>query len=660
MASRTRSVSIGSIVLFLLAIFLPPFAPPAEALRVVDYNLLNYPGSSGTARAPYYRTILAPLNADVIVTEEISSSSGPTQFLNEVLNVIEPGQWATVPFIDGNDTDASLFYKPAKVQFLEQSAFYPNPSSLLRYVHVYRLMPVGYSSAGAELRLYAAHLKASTGYESQRLAECTGIRSHMNAMPAGIHALLCGDLNFYKQSTETGYGKLLESQTNNTGRVYDLLPGGEWHDSASLARNHTQSTCSSGTCASGAATGGMDDRFDFILPTVNLGTGQGMAIVPNSCIAVGNDGQHLNKSITDSPTIPEGGAYATALQLTSDHLPLRVDLRLPAEISTDPLLAFGTVIVGAPAQVRDLMVANPAWAPADSLNCSFAAPAGFGAPASLAVAAEESAPAPITMSATTSGLKSGNLVVSSDSPDDPTVSVGLSGTVLNHAVASLDSTSIVLTGSVDFGDHESGLFTPRAARVHNAGYNTLQALLSVGAATVTGGEGRFSLVDEFTGSLVGGTGFGLTLAFDDEAAVLDSTYTATLTLSCSDEPLPGAIPGPDLVVALRARVVRGQVGTSDPPSPTATRLFAPSPNPAVGTTALRLDVARAIDANVTIFDPSGRRVASLQEGLLLPGRYTLPWDGRTAGGSPASPGIYFVRLSAPGLGTQAVRLAVVR
>lgn len=633
---------------------------PAAALRVIDYNLLNYPGSSGSARAPYYRTILATLQADVIVTEEISSATGPTQFLNEVLNVMEPGQWATVSFIDGNDTDASLFYKPAKVQFLGQSAFYPNPSNPLRLVHSYRLRPIGYSSTAAELRLYTAHLKASTGYVSQRLAECIGIRDSMNVMPVGTHAMVCGDMNFYKASSEPGYDKLLESQVNNTGRLFDMLPRGDWHDGAAYAIYHTQSTCLSGTCASGAATGGMDDRFDFILPTINLGTGQGLAVIPGTCIAVGNDGYHLNKNITDAPVIPEGAAYATALQLTSDHLPLRVDLQLPAKIMVDPALAFDPVIIGAPLQSRDLMIGNPAISPADALDCVFTPPSGFGAPAGLAVAAEAFMAAPITMSADGVGVRSGDLIVASDAADDPVKLVNLSGTVLAHAAASLDSTASVLSVDLDFGDHDAGAFTQRTVRVHNLAYDPLQARLALNTAIIAGGDDRFSIVGGFNPVLIGDTGHGYGIVFDDAGATLDSTYTATLTFSSTDESLPGAAAQPDLTVTLRARVTSGIADSSDLPLPSVTRLFNPSPNPLSGRTTMRLDLANAAQVQLSIFDASGRSVRTLAHGSLKAGRHDLTWDGRGADGSPVGSGIYFVRFTAVGGEEQAVRLVVVR
>jgi hypothetical protein len=660
MTSPTQLARPGRIAFALVALAVLLAVPPAHALRLVNYNILNYPGPSGTARAPYFRTILTPLDADVIVAQEVNSG-GPTQFLNEVLNVMDPGEWATVPFIDDpRDTEATLFYKTAKVQFLGQGAFWPNAADHLRYVHTYRIIPIGYSSAGAVLRIYTAHLKASEGFESQRLAECTGIRDSMNTMPSGTHAFACGDLNFYKQADEPGYAKLLESQANNIGRVYDLLPAGAWHDGPSFAPYHTQSTCKDGTCASGAATGGMDDRFDYLLPTYNLGTRHGLAVIPNTCKAVGQDGLHFNLNITDAPTIPEGAAYATALKLASDHLPLRLDLQLPAMILADASLVFDTVIVGATTQTEYLSLSNPAIAPADSLNCTFVASSGFGGPGPIAVAAGGVAYPPVTMSTATAGAKVGTLTISSDAPDHPTTGVNLSGTVLYHALASLDSTTTVLSDDLDFGDHEIGDFTDQSVRLFNRNYDSLHARLLVSAGVITGGAGRFSFVGGFTVKLIAGPGQNYALTFDDTGATLDSTYTATLTFTDADESLPGAAAQPNLVVSLSARVTSGLNAAADLSTPTATRLYAPSPNPLVGSTTVRLDLAQAVDASLAVFDPSGRRVALLRQGAFAPGRHTVTWDGRSEGGASVGSGIYFLRFSSPGLRTQAVRVAIVR
>ena len=226
---RTPATGLCSALCLLLLI-----ASPAHALRLVNYNILNYPGTTGAARDPLYRTILSPLGADLVVTCEMTSDAGCTEFLAS-LNTMEPGQWARSVFMNGNDTDSELFYKPGKVELVGQWAFYPNAAILLRYVHVYRLRPVGYGAAAPEFRIYSLHLKASMGFEAQRLAETTGLRDTLNALPPGVHALVMGDFNFYT-GNEPGFLKLLESQPDNDGRLYDPLglQGITWQDNVSM------------------------------------------------------------------------------------------------------------------------------------------------------------------------------------------------------------------------------------------------------------------------------------------------------------------------------------------------------------------------------------------------------------------------------------------
>jgi hypothetical protein len=58
---------------------------------------------------------------------------------------------------------------------------------------------------------------------------------------------------------------------------------------------------------------------------------------------------------------------------------------------------------------------------------------------------------------------------------------------------------------------------------------------------------------------------------------------------------------------------------------------------------------------LAVFDPSGRRVRTLQAGPLAPGRYTRRWDGRTDRFSDAAPGLYvFVLNTAEGVQTERV------
>jgi hypothetical protein len=594
-------------------------------------------------------------------SEEQTSAAGIAEYLGS-LNTMEPGQWAAATFVDGNDTDTGLFYKPSKVQFLGQWAFYPNPASLLRYVHVYRLKPVGYSSDAAEFRIYALHLKASTGFEAQRLAECTGLRDSMNAMPPGTHAFICGDFNFYT-GLEPGMQKLIENEVNNIGQVYDPLGLQNifWQDNTTMQYAWTQSTCKTGDsgCASGAATGGLDDRFDLILPTNPWKDGVGLELIAGTYISVGNDGLHHNNSIQDPPTIPEGAAYATALHSVSDHLPVRVDFQLPALLSvSNAPIAFGTAIVGATVGTT-LSVSNPAPVPGEVLSYAYAPPTGILAPGgTLTAAAGATNLDAISLDTSAPGVFSGGLQLASNAVDGPNVNITVSGTVLRHAVASLDSETVQTAGAIDFGTHETGQFTAQDVRVHNQGYDAAQAQLNVTGASITGGDGHFSVTGT-TPQLLGGVGESFSVTFDDAATTADSTYEATLTISGSDEALPGAAAATPLSVSLSARRGSGTTAVGSE-RPTATVLLAPSPNPLNGSSLLRFSLANGGDTRLDLFDAAGRRVASLVHASLEPGNYSIRWDGRADGGEPLGAGLYFLRLIAPGVRVHAARLAIVR
>jgi hypothetical protein len=655
-ASRWLSVvSAGFAALLALA-------APAHALRLIDWNILNYPGTTGPTRDPSYRTVLSLVSPDVLVTEETTSQAGVTEFLGS-LNTMEPGQWAAATFVDGNDTDSGLFYKPGKLQFLGQWAFYPNPASLLRYVHVYRLKPVGYSSDAAEFRIYSVHLKASMGFEAQRLAECTGLRDSMNAMPAGTHAFIAGDFNFYT-GLEPGMQKVIENQVNNIGQVYDPLglQNQPWQDNTTMQPAWTQSPCKTGDvgCAPGASTGGLDDRFDLILPTNPWKDGLGLELVAGTYISVGNDGAHHNNSIQDPPTIPEGAAYATALHSVSDHLPVRVDIRLPALLSVSSApIAFGTAIVGATVGTT-LSVTNNAPTPGEVLSYAYAPPTGVLAPVgTLTAAAGVTNLDAISLDTSAPGVYSGGLQLASNSVDGPNVNITVSGTVLRHAVASLDSGSVQAAGSLDFGTHDAGQFVAQDVRVHNQGYDASQARLNLTGASITGGDGHFSVAGT-TPQLLSGIGASFSVSFDDAATTADSTYTATLTFTGGDEALPGAAAATPLAVSLSARRNAGTTGVDDRRLPTVTLLMAPRPNPLSNSSLLRFALAKGGDTRLEIYDAAGRRVASLVHATLEPGNYSVTWDGRADGGDPLGAGLYFARLIAPGVTPHAARLAIVR
>ncbi len=654
---------IGS-ALSLAALALACAAPPAQALRVVTWNLLQYSSFDVNlaTRQPHFRTVMAAINADVVIAQEMIDAVGRDSFLTNVLNVVQPGEWTATSFLNLGGEGGAVFYKPAKIAVSGFSSF---PTGGPRDVLQCIIKPVGYTATAASTRLYSVHLKAggpATADSTTRRVECTDIRNQLNLAPAGTNLLLGGDTNIYG-AYEGGYIRLTESQLDNDGRLKDplILPG-TWNNNSGYALYHTQSPCNTAPCP--GATGGMDDRFDLWLTSYSMQDGEGLDYIPDLTLAngaypytYGNDGTKFNNDINSGGTngmVPI--AVANALHDASDHLPVVITIQVPAKVVAASSLDFGTVIVGATAS-QNLAVSNGATTPADELTYTLTPPADFTAPggtftANAGAAANSHA---IGMSTATSGTRAGTLTVNSDDVDVPTSNMALTGTVLDHAAASLDSTAALLGTAVDFGDHAVGQFSDQALRVHDLGYDVLQARLSVNTAGIVGGDGRFSIVGGFTPALLAGVGQTWNIHFDDTGANLDQEYTATLTFTSSDEALPGAAAASDLVVSLRAKPVAGATGVpcdacSRPRDlPTVLTFYPPHPNPLSHQTVFSFDLPATAPVTLAIFDLSGRRLVNLISGSLEADRHQVRWSGESEGGARVPAGLYFARFTTPGL-----------
>jgi hypothetical protein len=93
------------------------------------------------------------------------------------------------------------------------------------------------------------------------------------------------------------------------------------------------------------------------------------------------------------------------------------------------------------------------------------------------------------------------------------------------------------------------------------------------------------------------------------------------------------------------------------PDPCATNTVEPSgmavrsglvgitPNPFQAAASIAYELAEAGPVRLEVFDASGRMVRTLAAGTIAGGRHVEMWNGRDAGGSPVSAGVYFVRLT---------------
>jgi hypothetical protein len=158
------------------------------------------------------------------------------------------------------------------------------------------------------------------------------LHSHITA-PGNY--IFMGDFNT-QSSNESCFQQLIASANPNTLFFDPVNQPGDWNNNANnFAGYLTQSTRTSdpGDCG---ATGGMDDRFDHILCTRYLMDGlDSLEYIPGSYDIIGQDGQHVNKSIVANPTNSFVPAYIlNALYRMSEHLPVMLQLAVGARQTT--------------------------------------------------------------------------------------------------------------------------------------------------------------------------------------------------------------------------------------------------------------------------------------------------------------------------------------
>ena len=333
-----KSTKRFSIYLIILLWFIPHAdLLGQDTLRVMYYNILNYPGST-PERVSNFKTINLYIQPDILLVNELQSDDGAIMLLEDGLNVYGTYSFKKADFTDGTDSDNMLFYDSAKVTLYSQDII---PTEL-RLINEYVLYINEPADDTIFFYMYSAHLKSSTGSvnEQKRLGEVREFKAWIDNKPEIENIFFGGDFNFYDAS-EPAYDTL----TNYGVRMLnDPLPAGNWHDNSSYASIHTQSTRTDQF--GGGATGGVDDRFDFILYSddVVIGT-NGVNYIPNSCKPIGNDGNHFNIAIIDPPTntsVPD--SVLQALYNMSDHMPVICDLQTNLGTYQDESLRSNTGI----------------------------------------------------------------------------------------------------------------------------------------------------------------------------------------------------------------------------------------------------------------------------------------------------------------------------
>ena len=318
-----------------------------DTLTVLQYNLLWYgeetdwcdnTNNNINEKDAYLRTILNHTKPDIFSVNEMSNSPAVHQhLLDQVLNTDGVDYYQKANFLSVANTDiVNMLYFNTKKLGLHSHYI---AQSYIRDIDVYKLYLLSDGILAGDTTFIicvVAHLKSSSGAENEEkrriMADNTMI--WLDNFDENNNFMMMGDFNVYSP-TEPAYQAFLNYE-NASLRFNDPVDQyGNWHNNSYYSAYHTQSThTSSNGCAS---TGGMDDRFDFILISNSIKDGtKDVHYIENSYWAVGQDGQHFNQALNASPentSVPSD--VLDALYHNSDHLPVVLKLYTDETLGMD-------------------------------------------------------------------------------------------------------------------------------------------------------------------------------------------------------------------------------------------------------------------------------------------------------------------------------------
>ena len=321
------------LLIIVFCLFVSNSVRAQETLKVMYYNLLNFPSTS-QERADTLKKIVQHILPDMFLVNELDNQFGATLILNNALNQNGITHYQQATFVDGPDTDNMLFYNSNKLELISQNEIQTALRDINEYVLYYKAPDLSTAMDTAFFYMYSCHLKAGSADPNPdyRFAEAQVFKNYLSGKTGLKNVMFGGDFNFYGSSVsgEPAHNWVLNGGTIPLFDPIDLT--GEWHANSFYANIHTQSTRTASF--DGGATGGLDDRFDFVFTSNDLQTGANKAkYVDNSYTAIGNDGAHYNTSLlnpSSNGAVPDD--VANALYQMSDHLPVYLEIQVGGDI----------------------------------------------------------------------------------------------------------------------------------------------------------------------------------------------------------------------------------------------------------------------------------------------------------------------------------------
>jgi hypothetical protein len=316
--------------------------PNDDTLRVMSYNLLNFPngrddcGDENTVvpnRWDSLANINTYLNPDILLVCELQTSAGADSILSRSLNINGETKYMAANFVpnqssSNTDLNNMFYYNSEKVVLYSQEEITTSTRDFNKYT-VFAIDPdLAITEDTVFIDFYMSHLKAgnTTSDRAKRTTDCQTLRDYLDARPSRNN-VLAGDLNLYTD-TEDAY-QILISGTYPFDDPSDQE--GSWDNNQAYADVLTQSTRANNDppfdCG---ATGGIDSRFDFVMTSETIRDSvDNVSVISGTYNTVGNNGSTYNQAI-NNPSNTSGlpPSVLNSLYYMSDHIPVTLDLKV--------------------------------------------------------------------------------------------------------------------------------------------------------------------------------------------------------------------------------------------------------------------------------------------------------------------------------------------
>jgi len=320
-------------------------------IKAMMYNVLNYSDSEVSRnKTPFLSTILDEVEPDLFMVCEMIDEIGSNYlFENAIIPYNENFQKA--PFEENQSGNYSLqqmvYYNSKKLILEETRVITADTRDINQYT--FKINTENALSNPIRMEVFVTHLKASTGSSNRqrRLNSIQSFVSYTNNIADDSYVLFAGDLNFYT-SNEEGYQHLIDDRNpivmidpidrptpnfpDDGVDYYENYNSTYFWNNSSFRDIHSQSTrtTNNGLIDDSGSTGGLDDRFDFIMMSENFNMSTDLYYINDSYQVIGNNGNCYN-SFINNPNC--SGGYSQTLRDAliefSDHLPVVMEMETP-------------------------------------------------------------------------------------------------------------------------------------------------------------------------------------------------------------------------------------------------------------------------------------------------------------------------------------------